>query len=207
MASSSEIAELGPMKTCDFYTTNVKVSRSERPAYQRKHKTTKKKTVDGGKAAIQAVMPQFWNWRTVVNRNQQRPGEALPQTRLLAFFHYSDRSPPPWLSPSFQKQFSTTAHRPNVSCTTRTKPLWGLEAIQSDLQLFHMKKWHCDSETVRDAQESFGRTLRVSVNSHLRTKCITSHSAAAFLSQLFYITAFLQQHQRATSLISIKGEQ
>lgn len=179
----------------------MKVNRSERPAYQRKHKTIKKK-----KTPILPVMPQFWNWRIVVNRNQQRPGEVLPQTRLMAFFHYSDCSPP-WLSPSFQKQFSNTAHRPNVSCTTRTKPLWGLEAIQSDLQLFHMKKWHCDSETVRDAQESFGRTLRVSVNSHLRTKCITSHSAAAFLSQLFYITAFLEQHQRATALISIKGEQ
>lgn len=158
--------------------------------------------------AILPVMPQFWNWRIVVSRNQQRPWNVSAQTHLMASFHYSDYSPFR-LSPSFQKQFGNTAHRPNaffIFCTTRDIPLWGLEAIQSDLQLFHMKKWRCDSETVRDAQGSFGRTFRVSVNAHLRTKCITSHSAAAFLFQLFYITAFWEQHQSATSLISIKGE-
>lgn len=54
-------------------------------------------------------------------------------------------------------------------------------------KLFHMMKWLCGSNKARNAQESFGRTLRLSVNSHPSTKCITSCSAVVvFITLLYY---------------------
>lgn len=61
-----------------------------------------------------------------------------------------------------------------------------LGAIQSHLQVFHMMKWHCGSNTTCNAQESFVWPFQFSVNSHSKLSVLHLCFSLFVLLYLYY---------------------
>lgn len=101
--------------------------------------------------------------------------------------------------PKAIQHHSTSAQYPSYYCENTIQ---SLGAIQSHLQVFHMMKWHCGSNTTCNAQESFVWPFQFSVKSHSKQSVLHLCSVFHSLYYCIYITGkqfcFIYLHQRRT---------